>query len=423
MDARHFDALSRTLADVRTRRGLIGALAALPVAAGWLASRDEAEARKRKRHNARGAHDGHGPAAEKKKRKKKKKCRPESAAQTCAGRCGQATNNCGQTVACGSCACGAACPICQTCDAATGRCITNASFAGLACGLPGQVCLATGVCGCDTTSCADGQRCNGIVCVCDAASCPAGCCDGFRTCRADEDVACGTGGGICTHCPDCQTCKDGACASDTRQNRATCQLSGGADTGVCCNGSCCAGCCDAQAEHGACSPCLAFVTSTVSNGILGGLVGADRLCQARAEAGGFWGSYKAWLSNAVDSPSSRFRCTAASCSAQGYALVDGVSIASDWADLTTCDGIAGACLEALLVLSEFNQPVVNAAWTNTKTDGSPGGTTNVHCQNWTVGNNLFTGNTGFPELADDNWTRASFDPCNRGNSLYCFQQD
>lgn len=147
------------------------------------------------------------------------------------------------------------------------------------------------------------------------------------------------------------------------------------------------------------------------------------MCQARAEAGGFWGSYKAWLSTTVDSPSTRFRCTAASCSAQGYARVDGVSLASDWADLTTCDPDTGDCLAALLILSEFNQPVTsNPTWTNTRTDGTAGGATNVHCQNWTVGTNLFTGNTGASELRDTGWTEFGIDPCNRANSLYCFQQ-
>ena len=108
MDARHVDALSRALASARTRRGVFGVLAALTAAGGWLASRDEAEAGKRKRRNARSAHRDRAPNSEKKKKRKKKKCRPESAAQTCAGRCGQVSNNCGQPVACGSCACDAA---------------------------------------------------------------------------------------------------------------------------------------------------------------------------------------------------------------------------------------------------------------------------------------------------------------------------
>ena len=420
MDGQHFDALSRTLASANTRRRLLGALAALP-AAGWLAGHDAAEARKGKSKRRRGR--GARRKAEKKgKGKKTQKCRPESAAQTCAGRCGQVPYNCGHTVNCGSCACNAACPACQTCDATTGRCITNPAFAGLACGLPGQVCLADGVCGCDAASCADGQRCNGMVCVCDAASCPNGCCDGARTCRVNEEAACGTGGGACTHCPDCQTCANGTCTADTRQNRTTCQLPGGAGKGVCCNGSCCAGCCDARVEQGTCGPCLAFVTSTASNGLLGGLIGADRICQARAEAGGFWGSYKAWLSNSADSPSSRFRCTAASCSAQGYARVDGDLIATDWGELTTCAADQSDCLDAALNLNEFNQPAIsNPIWTNTKSSGASTGT--QHCQNWTVGTNSFVGRTGFSELTDADWTEASGSPCTSGNSLYCFQQD
>jgi hypothetical protein len=98
----------------------------------------------------------------------------------------------------------------------------------------------------------------------------------------------------------------------------------------------------------------------------------------------------------VDSPSSRFRCIVASCSAQGYARVDGISITGDWADLTTCDAGGGDCLAAV-ILSEFNQPVTaNAVWTNTRTNGSPGDITNVHCQNWTAGTNSFAGNTGPP---------------------------
>jgi hypothetical protein len=164
------------------------------------------------------------------------------------------------------------------------------------------------------------------------------------------------------------------------------------------------------------------MTSTTSNGILGGLIGADRMCQARAEAGGFWGSYKAWLSSTVDSPSSRFRCTAASCSAQGYQRVDGITIANDWVDLTTCDPTTGDCLAAPLVLSEFNQPVTtNPTWTNTRTDGASDGA--VNCQNWTVGTNSFLGRAGLSELKDADWTDGIPDACNRANSLYCFQQD
>jgi hypothetical protein len=176
-----------------------------------------------------------------------------------------------------------------------------------------------------------------------------------------------------------------------------------------------------------CGSCLAFVTSTTSNGNLGGLVGADRICQERAEAGGLWGRYKAWLSSAVDSPSSRFRCTAASCSSRGYRRVDGITIANDWADLTACDTAAGECLAAAIVVSELNKPVTtNPAWTNTQINGAPDGDANGSCGNWTVGSNSVggpLGRVGLPELKNREWTDALIDSCARANSLYCFQQD
>lgn len=456
-------------------------------------------------------------------------CTPESMAQTCAGRCGAVSNNCGAQVDCGSCACGSACLICQTCDPTTGRCQTNPDFIGQACGLPGQVCQADGTCVCDGASCADGQRCNGLVCICDATSCTTGCCDGNRTCRIDDDAACGTNGGTCTRCtgagvtcgggtsgqcgcisqgcgtqtcgstvdncgqaitcggctgccdgntcrggtnpeacgtsgeschpcsggcsasgvctacdlslapcadgqccvggacvascPDCQTCIGGTCASDVTQNRTTCQLPDGDGTGVCCRGTCCAGCCDAGDENGVCSPCMAFVTSTTYTGNLGGLAGADDKCQERAEAGGLWGTYKVWLSVTFGSPASRFRCTAASCSSQGYQGVDGTTIASDWADLTTCGLDSGVCLDAAIRLDEQRQlATTNPAWTNTRINGTSAGEI-TSCQNWSNGTSgVVRGDTGQPGEVDSTWTFASLNGCTNARSLYCFQQ-
>ncbi|MEZ4563262.1 MAG: hypothetical protein R2853_11040 [Thermomicrobiales bacterium] len=106
----------------------------------------------------------------------------------------------------------------------------------------------------------------------------------------------------------------------------------------------------------------------------------------------------------------------------GYARVDGVSLASDWADLTTCDPDTGDCLAALLILSEFNQPVTSNPWTNTRTDGTAGGATNVHCQNWTVGTNLFTGNTGLQIEMQAGLSSVSTPATGQPSSLYCFQQ-
>ena len=73
---------------------------------------------------------------------------------------------------------------------------------------------------------------------------------------------------------------------------------------------------------------LAFATSTTHSGDLGGLAGADMICNTLAQNAGLPGTYMAWLSTAVDSPSTRF-----TQSAVPYMLADGNKVADDWADL------------------------------------------------------------------------------------------
>ena len=56
---------------------------------------------------------------------------------------------------------------------------------------------------------------------------------------------------------------------------------------------------------GGAKSCAVFVTSTTHTGNLGGLDGADAICQARAESGpAAPGTYKAWLSTAAESAAS-----------------------------------------------------------------------------------------------------------------------
>jgi hypothetical protein len=442
MDDSRFDELARALANP-SRRAIFSALTATLLGGALGSGGNVAEAKqkrgkgstpdKRGKRSARRDHpDAVQASGKKKKRKKKKKaptptsptaappppgCVPESAAQTCAGLCGTVTNNCGTPVTCGSCVCSPACPLCQRCNAATGRCEPNPAFLGEVCGAPGQVCQADGTCACDSESCAAGQRCNGLACVCDGRSCPTGCCDG-TTCRMEDDNACGTGGGACTTCTSCQVCnRAGQCEADLGQNRTSCQLAGGG-AGVCCNGVCCAGCCDANDNCGA---CLAFVTSTQYTGnLVGGLAGADAKCQARAAAANFPGTYKAWLSNGTHSPATRFRCRAASCSAQGYKRVDGVTIANDWEDLTTCDAANGACLDAALNVTELNQFANVGVWSNTTTSGTVR-EANVHCQNWLAAPSS-GGNAGAAGNVNFLWTATMPANCTAAFALYCFQQ-
>ncbi|MDP3502666.1 MAG: kelch repeat-containing protein [Myxococcales bacterium] len=114
--------------------------------------------------------------------------------------------NAGQRCELGVCICdGSSCPAgccsaARNCVAmAQGSCNINGG-ACISCGSTANVCTS-GVCRCGTSaSCASGQRCSSGVCVCDATSCPGGCCDAAGVCAARTAATCGTSGGACVAC-------------------------------------------------------------------------------------------------------------------------------------------------------------------------------------------------------------------------------
>ena len=63
--------------------------------------------------------------------------------------------------------------------------------------------------------------------------------------------------------------------------------------------------CEPPPVPASCNPCKVFVTSTVHDGNLGGLVGADAICNSLASAAGLAGTYKAWLSDGSGWPRCR----------------------------------------------------------------------------------------------------------------------
>jgi uncharacterized repeat protein (TIGR02543 family) len=76
-------------------------------------------------------------------------------------------------------------------------------------------------------------------------------------------------------------------------------------------------------------PNFAFVTSTTQSSNLGGLAGADSLCQARAAAAGLPGTYRAFLSSSTVNAIDRFG------SARGWVRTDGKPFLDQIADITT----------------------------------------------------------------------------------------
>jgi hypothetical protein len=137
-----------------------------------------------------------------------------------------------------------------------------------------------------------------------------------------------------------------------------------------------------------------FVTSKVTTGNLGGLAGADARCQAAAAWGTLPGVYKAWLSDAVASPATRFTRAVIP-----YRLVNGILIAKNWSDLVdgtianpiNIDERGGAAAPNL----SCGGGAIIAPWTDTRSTGNGWGVLSQNCANWTDDKALVNDNSGY----------------------------
>jgi hypothetical protein len=156
---------------------------------------------------------------------------------------------------------------------------------------------------------------------------------------------------------------------------------------------------------------MVFLTSTKHDGNLGGLAGADGICNSLAGQQGIGGAFKAWLSADNGSPSSRF-----TKSTVPYTLHDGTVIAVNYADLT--DG----SLASPINMDELGMsyPMVDGAvWSHTSRFGVR--SAGEHCDNWTNGG-AGTGFYGLSISTDFRWTEQANQPCFTNARLICFEQ-
>lgn len=152
-----------------------------------------------------------------------------------------------------------------------------------------------------------------------------------------------------------------------------------------------------------------FVTSATYDANLGGLIGADLLCQQHAEAGLLGRTWKAWLSTSSVDAMDRI------ADAQ-YQLVDGTMVAASKADL-----IDGTLLSAI-DLDELGFLRSGPVWTGTNNNGTAGP---HNCSEWM--SNTGTGNYGMagePVSASMQWSSVVDDsaPCASLARLYCFEE-
>jgi hypothetical protein len=165
-----------------------------------------------------------------------------------------------------------------------------------------------------------------------------------------------------------------------------------------------------------------FVTVGITyNGVLGGVAGANAICQAEATASGLPGTYKAWLSDIIghNSPSTTF-----TQSVVPYVNTDttGSQVATGWAGLVASGASNITAIGGVAFTTSYT-------WDNTQIDGSPFPDKELatDCVDWTsfsfgpppesilVGVHGTPGQVGGPEPRGDT-------ECTVPESLTCFQQ-
>jgi hypothetical protein len=159
---------------------------------------------------------------------------------------------------------------------------------------------------------------------------------------------------------------------------------------------------------------LVFVTSTTQTGNMGGLAGADATCNQLAVGAGLPGTYKAWLSDHLSSPSTRF-----TQSANPYFLVDGTTmIAKNWSDLVSGNIRAAIDKDEAGTLRTSSQ-----VWTQSSAAGAEQRNSTVGgCSNFTSATTSDQGYYGFTSNTNATWSFLSSIACDHTLRLYCFQQ-
>ena len=155
-------------------------------------------------------------------------------------------------------------------------------------------------------------------------------------------------------------------------------------------------------------PLKAFVSSTLTTGSMGGLTGADALCNNAAKAAGLPGSYTAWLSTTAVNASDRIQADGP------WQLVNGTEIAKTKADL-----VKGSLAQRFDKDEKGNTPppAEDRVWTAT---GPNGNFSAGDCNEW-----LGTGGQGLvgeAEQTDGDWTALTNEACTEVNRVYCLQQ-
>jgi hypothetical protein len=170
-----------------------------------------------------------------------------------------------------------------------------------------------------------------------------------------------------------------------------------------------------------------FITAAAYSGNLGGLAGADAKCQAHANNAGLTGIYKAWLSDATGSPSTRFSQTGGPFVLAKRNLV----VASTWAEFASSvhqrnldSDENGSTLLPLGTGTCAASTAGRQFWSNTAPGGQVG--FSLSCANWTTSVDSSPDGpvVGRTDLASAGWNGWCHGPgiCSSVSPLLCVQQ-
>jgi cysteine-rich repeat protein len=295
----------------------------------------------------------------------------------------------------------------------------------------GDGCCACGPCaGCGNGVVDPEETCDegGSTATCDADCTAVECGDNVHNPAAGE--ACDDGNDenldLCTNECAVASCSDGLRNAD----EVDADCGGHCGPGACDIGQICgapADCATSLCERNRCSAPtrIVFATSELFDGNLGGVAGADGHCQRLAEAAGLAGTYRAWLSDAVSGPVTRF-----TRSSTAYVLVDGTVIADDYTDLTdgSLDNQITLTELGTLAPAAFDNSCAGGTptifWSATGANGGPvpGVPSSLRCQEWTsTDGSAYWGNAAL--FSEPSWSLwCSGGDCAWHAPLLCFQQ-
>lgn len=174
------------------------------------------------------------------------------------------------------------------------------------------------------------------------------------------------------------------------------------------------GCDDCQLQF-----LYAFVTAGQYTGALGGVGGADAICQMEA-TGVLPGSYRAWLASSPgDLPATRFTTVEGA----PYRLPDQVT--------TIVGGFSGLNNDIMNPIDQtangtpVDTNVIGCAqersvWTGIDASGAV--YADGSCDGWLSDSGSFKALSGYLDAVSAEWTAACLADCDRAQRLYCFQQ-